>query len=154
MLADIDPLTGLLNRRGFLREAIGRGGDHRLFIVDIDHFKRVNDTLGHDGGDEVLRIVARSLRAVAPAGAIVARIGGEEFAILTGIFAPLDAQAMLGRIRAERMPFDVTVTVSIGSCAGGIDSEAAWKSMYRRADRALFEAKAAGRDRARSEVAA
>jgi diguanylate cyclase (GGDEF)-like protein len=154
LLADMDPLTGLLNRRGFLREAIGRTGEHALFIVDIDHFKRINDTLGHDGGDEVLRIVARALRAVTPAGAIVARIGGEEFAILSGIFTPLIAEDVLGRIRAERMPFDVTVTASIGSCAGTIESDSTWKSLYRLADRALFEAKAAGRDRARSAAAA
>ena len=154
LLADRDPLTGLLNRRGFLREAIGRAGEHALFIVDIDHFKRINDTLGHDGGDEVLRIVARALRTVAPPGAIVARIGGEEFAILSGIFAPLVAEDVLGRIRAERMPFDVTVTASIGSCAGTIESDSAWKALYRLADRALFEAKASGRDRARCAVAA
>jgi diguanylate cyclase (GGDEF)-like protein len=150
LLADTDPLTGLLNRRSFLREAIGREGKHTLLIADIDHFKRVNDTLGHDGGDEVLRLFARALRAAAPAGALVARLGGEEFAIVAAEEARLDADAVLARVRAERMPFDLTVTASIGLCTGPLASEAHWKLLYGIADRALFDAKADGRDRARS----
>lgn len=150
LLADTDPLTGLLNRRSFLREAIGRDGLQTLLIADIDHFKRVNDTLGHDGGDEVLRLFARALRAAAPAGALVARIGGEEFAIVAAEAAQLDANAILARLRAERMPFDLTVTASIGLCTGPLATEAHWKLLYGIADRALFDAKADGRDRARS----
>jgi GGDEF domain-containing protein len=78
-LADTDPLTGLLNRRSFLAHAVG-GETRTLHVIDIDHFKQVNETIGHDGGDDVLCLVARTLREVAPAGALVARIGGEEFA--------------------------------------------------------------------------
>lgn len=77
LLADIDPLTGLLNRRAFLTQAIGREGEHMLMIADLDHFKRVNDTIGHDGGDEVLRVFARTLRQSVSPEALVARIGGE-----------------------------------------------------------------------------
>lgn len=154
LLADTDPLTGLLNRRAFLREAIGREGDHRLLITDIDHFKRVNDTLGHDGGDEVLRIFARALRASTPPGALVARIGGEEFAILAPADAGLEPEPVLDRLRAERMPFDLNVTASIGLCTGPIATEVDWKLLYRVADRALFEAKADGRDRARAAFSA
>ena len=66
LLADADPLTGLLNRRAFLEQAIGRPGAQTLHLIDIDHFKAVNDTLGHDGGDEVLRVFARTLRAAVP----------------------------------------------------------------------------------------
>ncbi|MGN6269826.1 MAG: diguanylate cyclase domain-containing protein [Sphingomonas sp.] len=150
LLADTDPLTGLLNRRSFLREAIGREGQQTLLIADIDHFKRVNDTLGHDGGDEVLRLFARALRAAAPAGALVARIGGEEFAIVAAEASALDANAILARLRAERMPFDLTVTASIGLCTGPLATEAHWKLLYGIADRALFDAKADGRDRARA----
>jgi diguanylate cyclase (GGDEF)-like protein len=153
LLADTDPLTGLLNRRAFLREAIGRTGDQTLLIADIDHFKRVNDTLGHDGGDEVLRLFARALKAAAPPGALVARIGGEEFAIVAAAEAGLEAEPILARLRAERMPFDLTVTASIGTCAGPLETEAQWKLLYRFADRALFDAKADGRDRARSALA-
>lgn len=148
-LADIDPLTGLLNRRAFLSQVIGRPGDQRLLILDIDHFKAVNETIGHDGGDEVLRIVARALRASVPPGALVARLGGEEFAILTAETSPVAADDVLARLRAERMPFDLCVTASIGLCTGPLATEADWKHLYRAADRALYDAKADGRDRAR-----
>ena len=60
LLADTDPLTGLLNRRAFLRHTIGRAGEQTLILADIDHFKAVNEALGHDGGDEVLRLIARA----------------------------------------------------------------------------------------------
>jgi len=148
-LADTDPLTGLLNRRAFLGEAIGRGGMHQLLLIDIDHFKSVNETLGHDGGDEVLRVFARVMRQVAPDGGLVARLGGEEFAVLAPTGAEIDPEALLARLRAARMPFDLDITASIGVCRGGMVREADWKSLYRAADRALFDAKAAGRDRVR-----
>ncbi len=149
LLADTDPLTGLLNRRAFLAQAIGRAHDQLLLVLDIDHFKRVNETIGHDGGDEVLRVVARALRAAVPPHALVARIGGEEFAIVVPAADALRPGAVLERLRAERMPFDVAVTASIGTCTGPLARETDWKLLYRQADRALFAAKAAGRDRAR-----
>ncbi|MEG3163033.1 diguanylate cyclase [Sphingomonas sp. PB2P19] len=148
LLADTDPLTGLLNRRSFLAGAIGRAGDHMLLIVDIDHFKTVNETIGHDGGDDVLRVVGRTLRAAAPSDALVARIGGEEFAILTHAASPPMSEPILAALRRARMPFDLTVTASIGTCIGPIRREADWKRLYCDADRALFAAKAGGRDRA------
>ncbi|QDZ06321.1 diguanylate cyclase [Sphingomonas panacisoli] len=147
-LADTDPLTGLLNRRAFLRQAIGREGEQVLILTDLDHFKHVNETLGHDGGDEVLRLFARVLRLAAP-GALITRMGGEEFAILSPADRAIAPEAVLERLRAARMPFDIHVTTSIGACTGPLASEADWKAMYRRADRALFDAKQAGRDRAR-----
>ena len=153
LLADTDPLTGLLNRRAFLRDAIGTSGDQTLLLVDIDHFKRVNDTIGHDGGDEVLRVFARALRASVPASALIARIGGEEFAILLPGRDATKPDDILSHVRAERMPFDLFVTASIGMCSGPIDSDARWMQLYRTADRALFQAKAEGRDRARSGFA-
>ncbi|MBX3594264.1 MAG: diguanylate cyclase [Sphingomonas sp.] len=149
-LADMDPLTGLFNRRAFLARAIGRAGEQKLLILDLDHFKQVNETLGHDGGDEVLRAIARAMRALAPADALVARIGGEEFALLADPAHPIDPNALLARVRATRMPFDLPVTASIGSATGPIANEADWKALYRAADRALFDAKSAGRDRSRS----
>ncbi|WP_019517371.1 sensor domain-containing diguanylate cyclase [Sphingomonas sp. Mn802worker] len=151
MLADTDPLTDLLNRRSFLREALVAGArtPQLLVLADVDHFKRVNDTLGHDLGDEVLRRVAAALRTTAPAGSLVSRIGGEEFAVL----APADTRGLPDRIldavRATRMPYDLTITVSVGSHAGVLDHEGDWATMYRMADQALYAAKTAGRDRAR-----
>ena len=150
LLADTDPLTGLLNRRAFLREAIGRDGEQALLLVDVDHFKRVNETIGHDGGDEVLRIVARTLRQFAGGTGLIARLGGEEFAVLTPANGAPDAEDLLARLRAARMPFDLTVTASAGGCIGFLSSDIDWKYLYHHADRALFEAKKAGRDRART----
>lgn len=152
LLADTDPLTGLLNRRAFLARAIGREGEQTLLIADLDHFKQVNDTIGHDGGDEVLRVFARTLRQSVDADALVARIGGEEFAILTASATVEQADDILARLRAQRMPYDVTVTASIGSCSGPLLRETDWKALYASADRALFEAKSAGRDRVRARV--
>ena len=148
-LADTDPLTGLLNRRAFLRHAIGRGGEQALILTDLDHFKQVNETIGHDGGDDVLRVFARTLRQLAPAEALIARMGGEEFAILLPANYALNPDAVLAKLRSARMPFDMTVTTSIGACTGPLATEPDWKAMYRRADRALFDAKQSGRDRAR-----
>lgn len=148
-LADTDPLTGLLNRRAFLRRAIGREGEQTLFVIDLDHFKAVNETIGHDGGDEVLRVFARAVRSSVPDGTLVARIGGEEFAVVMPSARAVDADALLARLRAERMPFDMAITASIGACSGPLLTEIDWKSLYRRADRALYEAKADGRDRVR-----
>ncbi len=153
-LADLDPLTGLLNRRAFLGHAIGRGGPQTLLILDLDRFKQVNDTIGHDGGDEVLRTVARMLRMVAPETALIARLGGEEFALLCNAAQPVDPDTILARLRATRMPYDLRVTASIGSAHGTMADERDWKSLYRAADQALFDAKSAGRDRARASIAA
>lgn len=149
-LADLDPLTGLLNRRAFLNRAIGRSGPQTLLILDLDRFKQVNDTIGHDGGDEVLRTVARTLRMLAPESAMIARIGGEEFALLCDAAQPVDPDTILTRLRATRMPYDLRVTASIGSAHGPIADERDWKSLYRAADRALFDAKSAGRDRVKT----
>ena len=150
LLADTDPLTGLLNRRAFLHSAVGRGGEQILMIADLDHFKQVNETIGHDGGDEVLRVFARTLRQAVPPEALVARIGGEEFAIVVSAESVVDPDDILAGLRAGRMPYDVTVTASIGMCSGPLERETDWKALYACADRALFEAKSAGRDRARS----
>lgn len=154
LLADTDPLTGLLNRRAFLARAIGRTGQQRLLLLDLDHFKQVNEAIGHDGGDEVLRRIARLLRTACPPGGLVARLGGEEFALVVPAGEPTDPQALLDGLRAMRMPFDLAVTTSIGWCDGTLADAADWQARYRAADRALFEAKAAGRDRARLALAA
>lgn len=150
-LADKDPLTGLLNRRAFVRELLEAPRDWQLVLVDIDHFKRVNDTLGHVGGDDVLVKIAAALQAKAPDGAMVARLGGEEFAIAT--LAPFDGQgladapALLDAVRSAEMPGGYRVTASIGVARRVICEEMDWKILYRAADMALYRAKAEGRDR-------
>jgi len=151
-LAETDPLTGLLNRRAFLERAIGLSGEQMLLIADLDHFKQINETLGHDGGDEVLRRVARALRMSLPAGALIARFGGEEFAIVVDAKARIEPDTILDALRVTRMPFDLTVTASIGFSTGVLEAEPDWKRLYRLADTALFAAKSAGRDRVRRAV--
>lgn len=152
-LAATDPLTGLLNRRAFLADAIGRAGPQTLFVVDLDHFKRLNETIGHDGGDEVLQRVARCLQEAVPREALVARFGGEEFAIVADIGLDLDPARVLADLRRVPMPYDVAVTASIGVAQGSLAREADWKRLYRDADQALFAAKASGRDRVRRALA-
>ncbi|MDK8184620.1 diguanylate cyclase [Sphingomonas zeae] len=147
-LADTDPLTGLFNRRAFLEQAIGRSGPQTLMLADIDHFKRINDTLGHDDGDEVLRIFARTLGAAVGPDMLVARIGGEEFALLADAERAPDPETLLARLRTTGYPSGLTVTASLGLCTGPIADESDWRRLYREADEALFAAKHAGRDRA------
>jgi diguanylate cyclase (GGDEF)-like protein len=150
-MADTDALTGLLNRRAFVRELMAAPRDWQLVLVDIDHFKRVNDTLGHVDGDEVLVRIANAVSANAPEKSLVARLGGEEFAVAT--LAPFDGSGladpvrMLEAVRKTEMPGGYRVTASIGIARRVICEEMDWKILYRAADMALYRAKAEGRDR-------
>lgn len=149
-LARTDPLTGLLNRRALLDNAMamGNGAPLRLMLVDIDHFKAINDSHGHDMGDAVLVAVAERLAQLAEIRASVARIGGEEFAIL-GTADELPealALAVLTDIRTARMPHGQQVTVSVGMANGRVDNETAWRNLFNRADAALYDAKSGGRN--------
>lgn len=150
MLAATDPLTGLLNRRAFLDQAIGRRSQQRLLLIDIDHFKSVNDRLGHQQGDTVLSKIASAIDMVRPPRSLAVRLGGEEFAILLPR-AQADKctpDVILEVVRTAPMPQGIRVTVSIGFSEGMIGSEEDWKRLYRLADAALYRAKADGRDRA------
>ena len=147
-LADTDPLTGLFNRRALLDQAIGRSGPQTLILADIDHFKRINDTLGHDEGDEVLRGFALALIDTLPPGTLAARIGGEEFALLADVDHAPEPEVLLQRLRAAAYPAGLKVTASLGLCTGMLHDEEDWRKLYREADQALFAAKNAGRDRA------
>lgn len=148
-LANTDPLTGLLNRRAFMEMAVGRPSMHRLMLIDLDRFKGVNDRLGHDVGDEVLRRIARALQGVRPAESLVARLGGEEFAILLPLtqVENCSPEQVLAAIRAHPMPFELQLTASLGFAEGRVINEMGWKRVYRLADAALYRAKADGRDR-------
>lgn len=148
-LAATDPLTGLMNRRSFIDLAIGRTGKHRLMLIDIDHFKAVNDRFGHETGDQVLHAVAGVIQRCRPQDSLAVRLGGEEFAILIPhlTFSECTPEMVLEAIRCEPMPQDASVTASIGYVDGSMTSEESWKRLYRLADSALYRAKADGRDR-------
>ena len=157
-LAFVDTLTQLPNRR-FLLDRLRQGlanarrhGRHgALLFIDIDHFKRVNDTYGHEAGDEVLRRLARTLESRLRGSDVVARLGGEEFVALlpdtdlTG--AQSIAQALVTAMAEQQDPVVGTITISAGvaTMRGAEDNGAA---MLRRGDAALYEAKGQGRNRA------
>lgn len=147
-IADTDPLTGLLNRRAFLRALLERHSHWTLVLLDVDHFKRVNDSLGHAGGDEALTLISATLQEVAPQGALVARLGGEEFAVAyRGNLLLLDPEDLLASVRQINLPQGYRITASIGIANRIVTSEDDWKILYRAADMALYRAKTGGRDR-------
>lgn len=149
-----DQLTGVSNRRGLLRsierthERATRGDSgYVVLMVDVDHFKSINDLHGHEGGDRVLQRVAQALQRGLREGDIVARWGGEEFCVLLPRIEPADALALAERL-AQQIAADESprVTVSIGLAAAGVAGEGA-DDVIRRADDALYCAKRAGRNR-------
>jgi len=151
-LASVDSLTGLLNRRALLEQVIAWRSPEplRLLLVDIDRFKQINDQHGHLVGDEVLAEVAELLAMRAELRGSVARLGGEEFAVI-GTAAELHeglALAVLANMRAHPLAGHVRLTVSIGMAEGMVRCEDEWRELYRRADAALYQAKSEGRNRA------
>lgn len=162
-LADMaaqDPLTGLLNARAYyalcdqaLRQARRAGQPLTMLFIDLDHFKRINDTHGHEAGDTVLKCVAACLTAGARRSDIIGRIGGEEFSMLLP-----DTDAVGGRDLAEKLRQDVeallpdigtmrlTVTASIG-VAVACDHHQTIAEIQRDADEGMYHAKRAGRNR-------
>jgi two-component system cell cycle response regulator len=153
-LALTDPLTGCYNRRYLMPHltAVLLAGSAAVLILDLDHFKALNDRYGHATGDEALRQVAQTLRSCTRAFDSLARYGGEEFVVVMP-----GATAAEGAILAERLRMEVAamtfepvrgvphpLTVSVGVAAG---SGEAGEAMLKAADQALYEAKRAGRDR-------
>jgi diguanylate cyclase (GGDEF)-like protein len=141
-----DPLTGLANRRRLDDELIAGTGGHAIALIDVDHFKHVNDQHSHQTGDEVLRRLAALLRAGCRNGDIAARYGGEEFAVLLRDTGDAEAVEAAERIRrtVEEFPWStvaagVRVTVSIGVASG--------PDLLAVADQRLYRAKDAGRNR-------
>lgn len=159
-LAVTDPLTGLYNRRyldAHLRSTVARAEATDkpvcVLIFDIDHFKDVNDTHGHDAGDDVLREFSDRLRRGVRGIDLVARYGGEEFLLVMPEtdrgFAATVAERL--RCEVEKVPFDtrsgslsVTVSIGIAEWQGGSDTA---EALIKRADNALYSAKRAGRNR-------
>ena len=153
--ADHDALTGLVNRRRFEAELDRRlegarvhGQPGAVLLVDVDHFKRINDTLGHAQGDRVLTAIAGALRDRVRASDLVARLGGDEFAIVLGRI-PLEqvqrvAEDLLDCVRIR----EPGTTISIGAACFDRFSATTSDELLTQADRALYTAKAEGRDRA------
>jgi two-component system cell cycle response regulator len=166
-LALVDPLTGLNNRRflenhlaTMLDQALRRRAPLSLMIFDIDHFKRVNDSHGHDAGDEVLKGFADRLRRVIRGGDLLCRLGGEEFVIVMPNSSVEIAAKVAERTRSaiEGEPFvidkagtTIPITVSVGVAGRGPGSDP--DSLYRRADRALYRSKSEGRNRVTADAA-
>ena len=147
-MALTDPLTGLLNRRAFL-SALAQQRSGLLFMLDLDHFKQVNDNYGHPVGDDVLCAMARMMTDNLRHCDLIGRIGGEEFAVFAPGIKQTAAQA-LGDLLASGVhhvePFSrnvIHVTASVGAfwTTDVVDTT----TVLRKADRALYQAKAAGR---------
>ena len=159
-----DPLTGLHNRRALETELQREwhkrkrsGRDMAVLAIDLDHFKRFNDTHGHLVGDRVLVAAAQALRAGARQTDLVARSGGEEFVAVLSDTSPqaalASAQRLLRDVAALRLPCEqgeLRLTTSIGLALAG-PQDASPTHLLERADRALYEAKRLGRNRVASE---
>jgi diguanylate cyclase (GGDEF)-like protein len=154
-----DALTGLKNRRRFeedLRAAMARRrrdrGTGALLMIDLDHFKEVNDTHGHPAGDRLIEEIAGELRRRARAGDIVARLGGDEFAVALPRSTPAEAvivaEALVATIRQHDPTLDGIdpVTASIGVALFGGGQRISYATLVSEADAAMYAAKDAGRD--------
>ncbi|HBO91758.1 MAG TPA: hypothetical protein DD667_00665, partial [Gammaproteobacteria bacterium] len=158
-LALYDPLTKLANRHLFrnrlekaLKHAEREGSMIALLFLDIDHFKKINDTMGHDQGDELLKAIAHRLRFCTRPGDTVARMGGDEFTILVpeiseGYEADAIARKVLDvlKVPIRLTGLEVIITTSIGISVGLKDAEDA-NALMKNADLAMYRAKAKGRD--------
>ncbi len=166
-LALFDQLTGLNNRR-FLENHLGtmlenariRRAPLTLMILDIDHFKRVNDTYGHDAGDDVLKAFADRLRGIIRGGDLLCRLGGEEFVmVMPGVSVTAATRiAERARLAIEREAFTIGKigqSISITASVGLAELQESYDSheLYRQADQALYRAKSEGRNRVSAAAA-
>ena len=158
--ASLDALTGILNRRGFdlelarhCRESSDTATSLCLVMVDIDHFKKVNDTYGHPFGDKVIRAVGQAISQLTQRKDVAARYGGEEFALLLPETSAIEAREVADRIRraisrgqikgsGSESVGNITISAGVAEFARGEDPT----SLTARADRALYASKQAGRN--------
>jgi diguanylate cyclase (GGDEF)-like protein len=151
--SETDPLTGIGNRR-FLDHKInafqGQDISMAFLLLDIDHFKEINDNFGHDVGDNILVVIAETIKKLCRKDDLFARIGGEEFVILTFSnneeSATLFAERIRTTIEGMSRSFESTVTASIGIALGNMKS-ANYDELYKQADIALYSAKNQGRNK-------
>jgi diguanylate cyclase (GGDEF)-like protein len=159
-LATVDPLTLVMNRRAVLEaldaeisRACRHGRPYSVVLLDVDHFKQVNDRFGHATGDAVLAATGRLLRTLSRKGDLVARWGGEEFVVCLHATHPEGARIAAERIRGGIESMAVTdqegrgipVTASLGVVS--LTKRDSVHALIDRADRAMYQAKAAGRNR-------
>ncbi|MFU8785603.1 MAG: GGDEF domain-containing protein [Candidatus Izemoplasmataceae bacterium] len=161
ILATIDPLTKLPNRRFFERQiayeaSINRRYNHEasLLLVDIDHFKTINDNYGHDVGDEILKELSEIFKSRVRESDTVARWGGEEFMFLLSHTTPEGARILADRIRVmvqnnvfKVHGLELMITISIGITRLNHEIKDGFKDSYKEVDQALYEAKDKGRNR-------
>jgi diguanylate cyclase (GGDEF)-like protein len=159
-IATTDFLTGLLSRRRFVelaeaawRQAAADGGQFALMMVDIDHFKLINDLHGHPAGDKVLAAVAARLREHLRHGDLIGRYGGEEFVALVSGESTQAWLRIAERFRSAvaQAPFEIDahqlgVTISVGLATFVATSQCSFPELVERADEALYAAKRFGRD--------
>jgi diguanylate cyclase (GGDEF)-like protein/PAS domain S-box-containing protein len=161
-MAERDPLTGLLNRRGIEHRlgdalaALRDGSGLALMVIDLDGFKQVNDSMGHDAGDRVLVAVAQQLEAVVRRTDLVARIGGDEFVVVLCALESADTARFIASkiVSTVALPieFDEGQSARIGASVGIAYTDApsdAPDRLMRRADEAMYEAKRAGKSQFR-----
>lgn len=149
-----DPLTGLLNRRALLDSSIDFvPAGTAVIMMDLDHFKAINDQFGHDAGDQVLKNFSELVRANIRAHDLAARMGGEEFCLVLSDSTPKAAASVAERIRSQIEAMTVSTsfgpiraTISAGICIRSTELETL-QALLNRADEALYEAKASGRNR-------
>ena len=166
-MAVVDALTGLNNRRylethlpAMTAKSNSRGRPLSLMVLDIGHFKKVNDTFGHDAGDDVLKAFAQRVKRVIRQADLLCRLGGEEF-IVAMPDTPVEIAARIAErirtaIQGDKFPIDsgsraIPVTVSIG--LSSTFGEATTDGLFKRADRALYRSKNEGRNRVTAEAA-
>src|SRR5689334_15941435 len=149
--SDQDPLTGLLDRRSFIvraRERLATPGMHELIVADLDRLRRLNEALGHERADLVLAALGSRLAAAFPPGAVLARIGEDEFAALSPVGASPGAEALRSALEQPLRVagFDIHPTLSIGAveAPGGEEAPEA-AELLRRAELAIESAKSHGR---------
>lgn len=158
--AECDSMTGIFNHDATIAHITeylagpGRNAKHALFMIDIDDFKRVNDTLGHQCGDETIKRIAQRIKSVFRASDIVGRVGGDEFMVLMQNMpderlAQRKGAELVNALRLRvssdnRSDMTVTASVGIAICAG--DTPADFDSLYSRADSLLYRVKAGGKN--------